>query len=171
MLFTACNSTTDIDSTVYLKKVLSKSKDGYTIQDSKSKLEWVDEAKDTFKGSNDGQCKPLVDINESNKGETGSAAKIVTTAENFCKDSLYISKSDWRVPTENEQREYLIRMKKEFRIPYYANPNCGKVASINKSDNSSTLVMLQTHNGGDNIGKEVEIISGNLGIRCVRDNE
>ena len=180
LLLVGCNDTpSDNNTHTRLKKVLvtvtgasangttADTVNGYKIEDSANKLEWVDESKG-HDGSNrtNYQCKFILDINGTNAN-----TNVANEAKTFCDGLTYLTKTDWRVPTKSENKTYLLAMKAANRIPYYTNPNCGQVVSMDKNSTGAVgdFTLIYTHNKGADTGKEAITKTGNVGIRCVRE--
>lgn len=126
------------------------------VIDAITKLEWINGAsqEDISTGTENG-CLP------TGPGETEESAKAISSTH--CDTLDFAGYTDWRVPTAEEHKVFIVEMKKADMTPFYTNPFCPRVAGTDADD----LNTVNTHNTAP-IGDINSWAEGNYGTRCVR---
>ena len=141
-----CNLNTD--GTMNTARFVDKTINNQTVLiDSANNIEWVNSAPG---------CKPTV---------IKLQTEAYDTSKKYCEDLSFASYSDWRLPSINEVKTFLVDTEKAGIVPHYQNKGCPRLIGFNAD---KTKVQTATTHNLKPSGRIKDWEGLNAGIRCVR---
>ena len=138
------------------------------LQDSHSKLDWVNGKEDIKENKEDNRTIDDGCISFNATPENNHIL-IKEKAENYCKQLDFASYSDWRVPSDIEYQAFIKAVKDKDISLHYNSPSCINALGLNED----RLNVINT-DSNDSIGKITPFTNSNkstICLRCVRDAE
>jgi hypothetical protein len=138
------------------------------LQDSYSKLEWVNGTKENNTSHNEENLTVDDGCTNFESNTQNSQLAIKEKAEKYCKMLTFASYTDWRVPSDIEYQALVTSAQDENLSIYHGSKACNYALGLNQDN----INMIATKNS-ETLGKITLWKENNISscLRCVRDAE